>query len=62
MFKFLKKYKLTTENLAVPEIHTNRAKKDKTDQEKNEIDYNNLAIPEIHIGKIHEDQADKKNK
>lgn len=43
-------YKVETDNLAVPEVHTGKAdKKDKKEQKVEEIEYEDLAIPEIHI-------------
>lgn len=49
-----KKMNLTfeSENLAVPEIHTNETENetDKTDEETSVI-YDNVAIPEIHFRK-----------
>ena len=47
-------YKVASENLAVPEIHTGEVDhNDDTDKEKHEesITYENVAIPEIHIVK-----------
>nr|WP_294528393.1 hypothetical protein [uncultured Blautia sp.] len=47
-------YKVESENLAVPEIHTGEVDhSDDTDKEKHEesITYENVAIPEIHIVK-----------
>lgn len=46
---FKKKYKVTSENLAVPEIHTDRAKINEEKDEEKEIEYDNLAMPEIHL-------------
>ena len=40
-------YEVESENLAVPEIHTEE-KDDKTDKD-GYITYDNVAIPEIHI-------------
>ncbi len=49
--KKLKDYKVVTDNLAVPEIHTGE-EVDVDDKAKDEtITYDNVAIPEIHIGK-----------
>lgn len=47
------KYKLTTENLAVPEVHTGKIDQPDTCEEPCEetISYENLAVPEIHIRK-----------
>ena len=47
-------YKVKSENLVVPEIHTGEVDhNDDTDKEKHEesITYENVAIPEIHIVK-----------
>lgn len=51
--KHEKKYTIDTEELAVPEIHTNgntRSVQDERDDEK--IVYEPLAVPEIHIKKM----------
>lgn len=48
------KYKVESENLAVPEIHTGEVDhSDDTNKEEPEesITYENVAIPEIHIVK-----------
>lgn len=56
MFKS-KKYKVESENLAVPEIHTDKAKKkEEGHPEEHEIEFDNLAMPEIHIPKSHGDK------
>lgn len=53
----MKKFQLDTENLAVPEVHSEKAQEDKTDKTGKEqessksVDYDNLAFPEIHIKK-----------
>ncbi|MCQ2464610.1 MAG: hypothetical protein MJ095_03400 [Oscillospiraceae bacterium] len=47
-----KKMHLTydSDNLAVPEVHTNEAEDESADTEENsEIQYDVLAVPEIHI-------------
>lgn len=54
---FKKKYKVESENLAVPEIHTDRAKIEENHEEEQEIEYDNLAMPEIHLPH-HEDKKD----
>lgn len=59
MFRFFKKYKLDTENLAIPEIHTNKVKSKRKKNEDREIDYNNLAMPEIHIEKFYKKGKNK---
>lgn len=60
MFNHKKKYSVETENLAAPEIHTDKAKHDlKKEKEEREIEYDNLAMPEIHISKTHGHDSDK---
>lgn len=55
-----KKYKVSSENLAVPEIHTDRAKAEKkNEQPEEEINYDNLAIPEFHPGKVHKERKNQ---
>ena len=62
MFKKLKKffktkkerhehnYDLTFDNVAIPEIHTHKQKKqEEKDPKHDPIEYDNVAIPEIHI-------------
>lgn len=60
MFKFGRKikekkekrrYRVDTENLAVPEIHIGEAKEEKgeTKEEEDSIAYSEVAIPEIHV-------------
>lgn len=61
MFKFGKKlkekkekrmkYRVDTENLAVPEIHIGEAKEQKGEikEEEDPITYDEVAIPEIHV-------------
>ena len=44
-------YDVESENLAVPEIHTDHTEKSKKEPEEHEIEYDNLAIPEIHFHK-----------
>ena len=46
-------YKIESENLAVPEIHTGEVKEEEHEKEtvKESITYDNVAIPEIHIRK-----------
>lgn len=49
MSKEKNNYTVDTENLAVPEVHTGKAKDDvKEDKDDDEITYDNVAIPEIH--------------
>ncbi len=49
--KKMKDYKVVTENLAVPEIHTGE-EIEVDDKAKDEpITYDNVAIPEIHFHK-----------
>ncbi len=55
--KLFKKYRVESENLAVPEIHTDRANIEKVDEEEQEIEYDNLAMPEIHLPH-HDDKKD----
>lgn len=56
MFEKKKHYSVETENLAVPEIHTDEEKKKhKAEPEEHEIEYSNLAIPEIHFTKPHDE-------
>ncbi len=49
---FKKKYKLESENLAVPEIHTDEQAKSQKAKDEHEIEYENLAVPEIHPAKF----------
>ena len=60
-----KKMHLTfeSENLAVPEIHTNEAEDSKDDTGKSDggIIYDNLAMPEIHFGHSKKPDNNKKN-
>ena len=45
-------YKIESENLAVPEIHTGEVEDENASEEqcsKESITYDNVAIPEIHI-------------
>ena len=47
-----KEYKIESENLAVPEVHTHEVNPEEVseDERSNEpITYENVAIPEIHI-------------
>ena len=45
-----KEYKVESENLAVPEVHTHEVIDNVDDERRNEpITYENVAIPEIHI-------------
>lgn len=61
MFRFLKKkYKLESENLAVPEIHTDEQAKCEKVNDEHEIEYENLAVPEIHPAKFKTNIKDKK--
>lgn len=54
MFNHKKKYSVETENLASPEIHTDKAKPaPKKEKDDREIEYDNLAMPEIHFSKSH---------
>ena len=44
------KYDVTTENVAVPEIHTHVTKEhEEQPDEESPISYENVAIPEVHI-------------
>lgn len=57
MFKKKNKYKVESENLAVPEIHTDEEKEKGTAvPEEHEIEYDNLAVPEIHFTKPHDEK------
>lgn len=57
MRNIFKKYKVSSENLAMPEIHTDRAKEGKEVKiDEREINYDNLAMPEIHFGKSHSEE------
>lgn len=53
----MKKFQLDTENLAVPEVHSEKNAEDRIDKADNNqentksVDYDNLAFPEIHIKK-----------
>lgn len=46
-------YEISSENLAVPEIHIGKKKAEKQEEHKEQahdsITYDNVAIPEIHI-------------
>ncbi|MBU5478136.1 hypothetical protein KQI69_02855 [Eubacterium sp. MSJ-13] len=46
-------YNLTFDNVAIPEVHTNKTHEDTTENksEHSSVNYDNLAIPEIHIKK-----------
>lgn len=46
-----KRYRVDTENLAVPEIHIGEVKEDKGEikEEEDSITYDEVAIPEIHV-------------
>ncbi len=44
------KYDVTLDNVAIPEIHTNKTPEHDTDTtEDAPISYDNVAIPEVHI-------------
>lgn len=46
----IKKYRVDTENLAVPEIHIGKAKEEKGENKDEEpITYDEVAVPEIHV-------------
>lgn len=46
----IKRYRVDTENLAVPEIHIGKAKEEKGEnRDDQEITYDEVAIPEIHV-------------
>ncbi len=47
------KYKIDSNNLAVPEIHTGKVKLSDTeeDERKETIVYDSVAVPEVHIRK-----------
>ena len=49
----IKKYRVDTENLAVPEIHIGKAKEEKGENkdDDHEITYDEVAVPEIHVRK-----------
>ena len=48
----VKKYRVDTENLAVPEIHIGAKKEDEGEtREDGAITYDEVAIPEIHVRK-----------
>lgn len=43
-------YKIESENLAVPEVHTGEVEQPEEEENRDEpITYENVAIPEIHI-------------
>lgn len=45
-----KKYKVQTEDVAVPEIHTGEQPQNNEDErDKKEVVYEPLAVPEVHI-------------
>lgn len=44
-----KKYKLETEDLALPEVKTGKVEATAEEETDEEISYETLAIPEIHI-------------
>lgn len=49
----IKKYRVDTENLAVPEIHIGEVKEQKGEikEEEDSIAYDEVAVPEIHVRK-----------
>ena len=48
----IKKYRVDTENLAVPEIHIGAKKEDEGENREDEsITYDEVAVPEIHVRK-----------
>lgn len=48
----IKKYRVDTENLAVPEIHIGDKKEDEGENREDEsITYDEVAVPEIHVRK-----------
>lgn len=46
-----KKYDLTYDNVAIPEVHTHPANDDSNSDGDNDVLYDNVAIPEVHIHK-----------
>ena len=48
----IKKYRVDTENLAVPEIHIGARKEEEGEnKDGGEITYDEVAVPEIHVRK-----------
>lgn len=46
-----RKYDLTYDNVAIPEVHTHPANDDSNSDGVNDVLYDNVAIPEVHIHK-----------
>ncbi|MDD6235480.1 MAG: hypothetical protein PUB17_09935 [Lachnospiraceae bacterium] len=46
-----KKYDLTYDNVAIPEVHTHPANDDDDSNSNDDVLYDNVAIPEVHIHK-----------
>lgn len=54
-------YKVSSENLAMPELHIGEGRSEKAPEERKDefITYENVAIPEIHIKKSSNSPQDR---